>query len=443
MLERLFRLEANGTTVRQEVIGGASTFMTMSYILFVQPAVLSLTGMDFGAVMVATALSSALATFLMAFLANYPIALAPAMGHNFFFAFTICGPVAMGGLGYSWQVALGANFISGTLFVALAAVGFRERIIEAVPEALRHAIAVGIGLLIALVGMEWGGWVVATPGTYIGLGSLKSPPALLTAFGLLVTGGLMALRVQGAVILGMLATAAAAWPFGMVKFHGLFSPPPSLGPTFFKLDVLGALQSGLVTVIFVLFFLDLFDTIGTLIGISEQAGFMLDGKLPRAGRALMADALGTVAGTCLGTSTVTSYIESAAGVSQGSRTGLSNVVTGTLLASAVFFAPLARTIGEGVTVGGVVYRPIVAPVLILIGCLMLKSIVRIPMDDLTTALPAFLTIIVMPFTFSITEGIAFGFIATSLLNTVTGRFREVSWIVHGFALLFLLRYLVL
>jgi AGZA family xanthine/uracil permease-like MFS transporter len=443
MLERLFGIEANGTTVRREVIGGASTFMTMSYILFVQPAVLSMTGMDFGAVMVATALSSALATFLMAFLANYPIALAPAMGHNFFFAFTICGPLAMGGLGYSWSVALGANFISGALFVALALVGFRERILEAVPEALRHAIAVGIGLLIALVGMKWGGWVVAAPGTYIGLGSLKSPPALLTAFGLLVTGGLMALRVQGAVIIGILATAAAAWPFGMVSFHGFVSAPPSLGPTFFKLDILGALKSGAVTVVLVLFFLDLFDTIGTLIGISEQAGLMRDGKLPRAGRALLADALGTVAGTCMGTSTVTSYIESAAGVSQGSRTGLSNVVTGLLLVAAVFFAPLARTIGEGVTIGGVVYRPVVAPVLIIIGSLMLKSVARIPMDDLASALPAFLTMIVMPFTFSITEGIAFGFISTSLLMALTGRAREVSWIVHCFALLFLLRYIVL
>jgi AGZA family xanthine/uracil permease-like MFS transporter len=443
MLERLFRLEANGTTVQREVIGGTSTFMTMSYILFVQPAILSLTGMDFGAVMVATALSSALATFLMAFLANYPIALAPAMGHNFFFAFTICGSTAIGGLGYSWPVALGANFISGALFVALAFVGFRERVFEAVPEALRHAIAVGIGLLIALVGMQWGGWVVAAPGTYIGLGSLTSPPAVLTAFGLLVTGGLMALRVQGAVIIGMVVTAIAAWPFGMVKFHGIMSHPPSLSPTLFKLDILGALKSGLVTVVFVLFFLDLFDTIGTLIGISEQAGFMRDGKLPRAGRALLADALGTVVGTCMGTSTVTSYIESAAGVSQGSRTGLSNVVTGFLLLAAIFFAPLARTIGEGVTVGGVVYRPVVAPVLIIVGSLMLKSVARIPMDDLASALPAFLTMIVMPFTFSITEGIAFGFISTSLLMTVTGRARDVSWIVHGFAALFLLRYIVL
>ncbi|MFQ5892810.1 MAG: NCS2 family permease [Nitrospinota bacterium] len=443
MLERLFRLEASGTTVRREVLGGTSTFMTMSYILFVQPAVLSLTGMDFGAVMVATALASALATFLMAFLANYPIALAPAMGHNFFFAFTICGAPAMGGLGFAWPVALGANFISGALFVALAVVGFRERIIDAVPEALRHAIAVGIGLLIALVGMEWGGWVVATPGTYIGLGSLTSPPALLTAFGLLVTGGLIALRVQGAIIIGMVATALVGWPFGLVTYHGIVSPPPSLSPTLFKLDILGALQSGLVTVIFVLFFLDLFDTIGTLIGISEQAGFMRNGRLPRAGRALLADALGTVAGTCLGTSTVTSYIESAAGVSQGSRTGLANVVTGLLLVGAIFFAPVARSLGEGVTIGGVVYRPVVAPILIIVGSFMLKSVARIPMDDLVTVLPAFLTMVVMPFTFSITEGIAFGFIATSLLLAVTGRAREVSWMVHALAVLFLLRYIVL
>jgi AGZA family xanthine/uracil permease-like MFS transporter len=443
LLERLFGLKEAGTDVRTELIGGATTFMTMSYILFVQPAVLSMAGMDFGSVMVATALASALATFLMAFLANYPIALAPAMGHNFFFVFTICGAPAMGGLGYPWTVALGANFVSGALFVALAGVGFREKVIEAVPEALRHAIAVGIGLLIALVGMEWGGWVVAAPGTYIGLGSLTSPPALLTAFGLILTGALMALRVQGAILIGMVATALVGWPFGLIQIKGLVSAPPSLAPTFLKLDIMGALRTGLVTVIFVLFFLDLFDTIGTLIGISEQAGFMREGKLPRAGRALLSDALGTVAGTLLGTSTITSYIESAAGVSQGSRTGLSNLVTGCLFLLAIFFAPLAQAIGQGVTIEGVVYRPVVAPVLIIIGSLMIKCVVRIPMDDVATLIPAFLTMVIMPFTFSITEGIAFGFIATSILYTVTGRAREVSWIVHVFALLFLLRYIVL
>ena len=420
--------------------------MTLSYIIFVQPAVLSTTGMDFGAVMVATCLAGALATFLMGILANYPIALAPAMGHNFYFAFTVCGVVAAGGLGYSWQLALGAVFLSGSIFILLSFWGLREKIVNAVPEGLKNAIAVGIGLLIALIGMEWAGIVVATPGTIVGLGDLGSPPVLLSLFGLVVIFALITLRVRGALLIGIIATALVGFPFGLVKYQGLVSLPPSLSPVFFKLNVGGifANLSGFITVIFVFFFLDLFDTIGTLIGVSEQAGFIRKGRLPRARQALFSDAVGTVAGALLGTSTITSYIESAAGIAEGGRTGLSNMVTGALMLLALFFYPFAKMIGGGYEVTtGVRLYPVIAPALIVVGSMMLRQVKRIEWEDPTEALPAFLSLIVMPLTFSITEGIAFGFISYSFLKILTGQWKKVNWIIHLFALLFLLRYLFL
>jgi len=446
MWERLFRLSQAQTTVKTEIISGVTTFMTLSYIIFVQPAVLSTTGMDFGAVMVATCLAGALATFLMGILANYPIALAPAMGHNFYFAFTVCGVVAAGGLGYSWQLALGAVFLSGSIFILLSFWGLREKIVNAVPEGLKNAIAVGIGLLIALIGMEWAGIVVATPGTIVGLGDLGSPPVLLSLFGLVVIFALITLRVRGALLIGIIATALLGFPFGLVKYQGLVSLPPSLSPVFFKLNVGGifANLSGFITVIFVFFFLDLFDTIGTLIGVSEQAGFIRKGRLPRARQALFSDAVGTVAGALLGTSTITSYIESAAGIAEGGRTGFSNMVTGALMLLALFFYPFAKMIGGGYEVTtGVRLYPVIAPALIVVGSMMLRQVKRIEWEDPTEALPAFLSLIVMPLTFSITEGIAFGFISYSFLKILTGQWKKVNWIIHLFALLFLLRYLFL
>jgi AGZA family xanthine/uracil permease-like MFS transporter len=446
MWERLFRLSQAQTTVKTEIISGVTTFMTLSYIIFVQPAVLSTTGMDFGAVMVATCLAGALATFLMGILANYPIALAPAMGHNFYFAFTVCGVAAAGGLGYSWQLALGAVFLSGSIFILFSFWGLREKIVNAVPEGLKNAIAVGIGLLIALIGMEWAGIVVATPGTIVGLGDLGSPPVLLSLFGLVVIFALITLRVRGALLIGIIATALVGFPFGLVKYQGLVSLPPSLSPVFFKLNVGGifANLSGFITVIFVFFFLDLFDTIGTLIGVSEQAGFIRKGRLPRARQALFSDAVGTVAGALLGTSTITSYIESAAGIAEGGRTGLSNMVTGALMLLALFFYPFARMIGGGYEVTtGVRLYPVIAPALIVVGSMMLRQVKRIEWEDPTEALPAFLSLIVMPLTFSITEGIAFGFISYSFLKILTGQWKKVNWIIHLFALLFLLRYLFL
>jgi AGZA family xanthine/uracil permease-like MFS transporter len=437
LIYRFFKLEENKTSIRIEMLGGLTTFMTMSYIIFVQPAILSAAGMDKGAVMFATCISSALATLLMGLLAKYPIALAPAMGHNVFFAVIVCGT-----MGYSWQVALGAVFISGSIFIILSILKVWGGLIASVPDSLKHAIAVGIGLFIALIGLEYGGLVVDTPGVLLGLGELTSKPAALVLFGVAVTSALMALRIPGAILIGILATALLGIPLGVVQYQGIFAAPPSVLPTLFKLDILGALQSGLFTIIFIFFFLDLFDTMGTLVGVSGPAGFLKKGKLPRANQAMLSDAIGTVGGALLGTSTVTSYIESATGVSQGAKTGLANIFTSFLFLIALFFGPLAGMIGGEYVYKGLTLHPVVAPPLIIVGYLMMKCVTRINWEDLTEAIPAFLTIIIMPLTLSITEGIAFGFISYSLLKLVTGRGREVHWIIYFFSVLFIFRYFI-
>lgn len=436
-LERRFRLAENGTTVRNELLGGATTFMTMSYIIFVQPAVLSLAGMDRGAVMVATCLAAALATLLTGLLARYPIAQAPAMGHNIFFAVIVCGT-----MGYTWQAALGANFISGCVFIVLALFGVWGTVVEAVPMALKFGIAVGIGLLIALIGLQYGGIVVDTPGVLVGLGDLGSRPALLVLFGLAVTAVLMARKVPGAILIGILATALAGLPLGVVTYHGLVAPVPSLAPTFLKLDIAGAFRSGLLSVVFIFFFLDVFDAVGTLIGVGGSGGFLREGKLPRADKAMMADAVGTVGGVLLGTSTVSSYIESVTGIAQGARTGLANVMTSALFLVALFFSPLARMISGDYVFNGATLHPVIAPPLILVGYMMMRCVTRIDWEDLTEAIPAFLSIVIMPLTLSITEGISFGFIAYALLKLVTGKGKRVHWLVYVFAALFIVRYIV-
>ncbi len=440
MKRDIFKLKENNTRPRTEILSGFTTFMTMSYIIFVQPVVLSIAGMDAGAVMVATCISSAVGTLLMGLLANYPIALAPAMGHNFFFAITVCTIMQI-----PWQAALGATFISGVLFLILSIFGLRETIINAIPSSLKNSIAVGIGFLIALVGFEWGGIVVDNPGTLVALGDLTSPPVVLTLFGLALISILMALKVRGSIIIGILATALVGLPFGLTAFHGVFAAPPSLSPTLFKLDIMGAINLGVLSVIFVFFFLDLFDTIGTLIGVSEKAGFIdEEGNLPRARRALLSDATATVLGALLGTSTVTSYIESATGVAEGGRTGLSNVVTAILFILALFTYPLVKMIGGGYQVSeGVVMYPAIAPALIIVGSLMLSGVKKIDWEDVTEAIPAFLTIIIMPITVSITEGIAMGFISYAALKLVSGKGKEVHWLLYIFAVLFVLRYIFL
>ncbi len=439
MLQRLFRLKENCTDVKTEIVAGVTTFMTLSYIIFVQPTVLSSCGMDFGAVLVATCVASAVATFLMGLYANYPIALAPGMGQNFFFAYTV-----VAGMGISWQKALGAVFISGMLFLLLSFFGFREKLIDGIPDSLKEAIAVGIGLFIAMIGFQWSGIVVASPGSIIGLGNLHSGPVLLSVFGILLTVILVAVRVRGALLYGILATALAGLPFGVVNYHGILGGVPSMAPTFLKLDILGAFDLGLMSVIFVFFFLALFDSVGTLIGVSNQAGLLVNNKLPRAREALASDAFGSVSGSLLGTSTVTAYVESAAGVAEGGRTGLANMVTGLLMVAALFFYPLSRMVGDGFQLadGSRIY-PVVAPALIVVGSMMLRNVRKIRWEDATEAIPAFLTLAIMPFAFSITEGIAFGFISYALLKTATRRWREVHGLVYLFAVLFIARYIFL
>ena len=444
MIDRLFHLKENKTTVRTEIIAGMTTFMTMSYIIFVQPAVLSNCGMDFGAVMVATCLASCVGTFLMAFLANYPIALAPAMGHNFYFVFVVCL-----GLGISWQTALGANFISGCLFIILSFWGLRETIVNAVPNSLKHAIAVGIGLLIAFVGLEWSGLVVAKEGTLVGLTDKWSNPAVaLSLFGIIAIAVLMTLRIKGAILWGIIATTILAVFLGVVSYSGkIFALPPSIKPTFLKLDILSVFANldTLIAIIFVLWFLDVFDTIGTLIGVSQQAGFIdKEGRLPKAKGALLSDAVATVSGTLLGTTTVTSYIESASGVSAGGRTGLTNIVTGLLFIVALFFYPIVKMVASCYEISpGVCLYPIIAPALIIVGSLMMINVKKISWEESSEAIPAFLTIIIMALSFSITEGIAFGFISYAVLKLIKGRPKEAHWLIYFFASLFILRYIFL
>ena len=422
--------------MRTEVLAGVTTFVTMAYIVFVQPTVLGAAGMDPGAVFMATCLASAIATFLMGWLADYPIAVAPAMGHNFFFAYTV-----VLASGTPWQVALGAVAIAGIVFILTAGVGLREHVIAAVPAPLKHAISVGIGLLIALIGLQWSGIIVDTPGTMVGLGDLTSAPALLSAGTLLLTAILMARSVTGAFLLGMGAATIAALALGLVHFEGVLSTPPSIRPTLLQLDIPGALRFEMIDVVFVFFFLALFDSVGTLIGVAQRIGAIKDDVMPRARQALMADAVGTVIGAGLGTSTVTAYIESSTGVAAGGRTGRANYVTAGLFLLVPFFYPLVKMIGGGVPMGnGVTLYPIVAPALVLVGVMMMEGVTTIRWDDFASAIPAFLVIVTVPLSVSITDGISFGFIAAAVLALATGRRRDLHPLAYVFAVLFVLRY---
>ena len=431
-------LKNSSFSLRKEIIGGLTTFFTMSYIIFIQPIVLHQAGMDKGAVMVATCLSSAIAMIFMAILANYPFALAPAMGHNFYFVYGVCLA-----LGVSWQVALGANFIAGAIFLILSFWGLREKIINAVPSSLKHAICVGIGLLITLIGLEWSGIIKANPHTFVSLGDIKSKSALLSIFGLLLIAFLISKKVKGAILVGILSNLAVALLVGMVKFEGIIGRVPSLSSTFLKLDILGALKINMLSVIFIFLFLDLFDTVGTLIGLAEQANFLKEGKLPRARGALFSDALGTVTGTLLGTSTITSYIESSTGIAEGARTGIANLVTAFMFLISLVFYPLIKMVSTPLKVNGFNTYPIIAPSLIIVGLFMLSNIRKINWDEFSESFPAFITIITIPLTFSITEGISFGFITYTFLKLVKGELKEVPFLVSLFSLLFLLRYIFL
>ena len=426
MLERLFQLKAHNTTLRTEVLAGLTTFLTMAYILFVNPAILGETGMDKGAVFVATCLAAAIGSALMGLIANYPIALAPGMGLNAFFTYTVVLT-----MGYTWQVALGAVFISATLFFLLSIFRIREWIIDSIPLPLRSAITAGIGLFLALIALKEAGLVVDNPATLVGLGDLTAAGPLLAILGFVLIVALEARRVTGAVMIGILAVTVIAIGMGITPFGGIVSMPPSIAPTFLQLDIAGAFDIGMLSVIFAFLFVDLFDNTGTLIGVAKRAGLMSkDGNLPKMGRALIADSTAAMGGSLLGTSTTTSYIESAAGVAAGGRTGLTACVVAVLFLLSLFFAPLAGTIPTFAT----------APALLFVAVLMTSGLAEINWDDITEAAPVVITALAMPLTFSIANGIAFGFITWVVIKALAGRFKDLNPALVVLAALFILKF---
>jgi len=443
LANRIWRLENYNTNVKTEILAGITTFITMAYIMFVNPIILKEAGMDAGAVFVATCLSAAIGTFMMAFYANYPFAQAPGMGLNAFFTYTVVLT-----MGYTWQQALAAVFFSGIIFILITLFGIREMIVDAIPMSLKYAVSGGIGLFIAFIGLKNAGIIVANQATYIGFGDLTNPGTLLAIAGLFITAILMSRNIKGSILLGILITTVLGLFTGIVKLPSDFSVikmPPSLAPTFLKLDIKGLLGIGenigfisLVTsVLYVVLsfaFVDLFDTIGTFIGTGSKAG-MLDenGKMPNMKKGLMSDAIATTIGSLLGTSTVTTYVESAAGIAEGGRTGLTAFVTGILFLVALFFSPIALLVPTEAT----------APALIIVGVLMMGSIKKINFEDFTEAMPAFLTIIAMPFTFSIANGIAAGLIAYPIVKIASGKAKEIHPMVYFLAILFILRFITL
>jgi len=430
MIEKYFHLRANHTNVRTEIIAGVTTFLTMAYILVVNPSILGKAGMDVNAVFTATAVASVIATLIMAFYAKSPIAMAPGMGLNAFFAFTVV--LAMG---YSWQFALTAVFLEGILFILLTLLNVRELIVDAIPLSLKHAISVGIGLFIAFIGLQDAGIIVHDKSTLVTLGNLGSSPALICLFGLVVSGVLLALRVKGALLLGIFSSTVLALFMGdaSLPHTALIQTPPSMAPTFLKFEWTHVFTADMAIVLFTFLFVDLFDTIGTLVGVASQAK-MLDnkGRFPNVNRALLADAVGTTAGAMLGTSTITAYVESAAGVAEGGRTGLTTLVVAVLFILSLFLAPLFLMVPASAT----------APVLILVGTFMMEPVKNIPFADYTESIPAFLAMIMMPLTYSIAEGIAFGMISFVILKALTGRHKEVTLVMYVLAALFMLKFFV-
>ncbi|MEW5920017.1 MAG: NCS2 family permease [Bacillota bacterium] len=420
VLERFFRLKENKTNMQTEIIAGITTFMTMAYIIFVNPNILSAAGMDFGAVMTATALAAGIATILMGLVTNYPFALASGMGLNAFFAFVVA-PIA------GWQIALGAVFISGIVFFLLSVLRIIDVIDFAVPVSLKRAISAGIGLFIAFIGLQGAGVIVGSPATQVTLGDLNAPGVMLSLIGLAIIAILMARRVKGAILLGILITTVIGMFMGIARtpagIGDIIGRPASLLPVLGQLDIRGALGLGFM-LIFAFVFVDVFDTMGTLMGTAARAGFLdKEGRLPKIKNAMLVDAVGTAGGALLGTSTVTTYVESAAGISEGGRTGLTSLVTGVLFLLALFLAPLA----------GLVPPQATAPALIIVGVLMVGGVAGINFEDFTEAFPAFLTLLFMPLAFSIADGIAIGFLAYPIVKAVSGRAKEVHWFVYVLA----------
>lgn len=425
MFERLFKLSEHGTSVRTEVIAGLTTFLTMSYIIFVNPDILSTTGMDRDAVFVATCLAAALGSMVMALVANWPIGMAPGMGLNAFFAFTV-----VAALGFTWQQALGAVFISGIIFVILTVTGVRSWLIAGIPHSLRSAIAAGIGLFLGIIALKSSGIVVDNPATLVGLGDLKQTGPLLAILGFFIIAVLDALRVKGAILLGILAVTVLSWIFGVSEFRGLVSAPPSIMPTFLQLDIMGALHGGLLHVILVFVLVEVFDATGTLIGVAKRANLIQEGKQSRLGRALLADSTAIVAGSLIGTSSTTAYVESASGVQAGGRTGLTAFTVAILFLAALFISPLAGSVPSYAT----------APALLYVAGLMMRELTEIEWDDLTEAAPAALTALAMPFTYSIANGLAFGFVSYVVLKFFTGKWKQIHPATAIVAALFVIRF---
>ncbi|WP_035375441.1 NCS2 family permease [Pseudoduganella violaceinigra] len=425
IVEKLFKLKEAGSDVRTEVVAGITTFLTMAYIIFVNPAILGDAGLPKDAVFVATCLAAALGTIIMALYANYPIGMAPGMGLNAYFAYAV-----VLGMGIAWPVALGAVFISGCLFLVVSVLGLREAIVNGIPRSLRIAITVGLGLFLGLIALKSAGIVMANPKTMVTVGDLHKPPALLAVVGFLLIVTLDRLRVKGAILIGIMAVTALSFFFGGNTFHGVFSAPPSLNATFLKLDVPGALGVGVLNVVLVFFLVELFDATGTLMGVASRAGLLVSGKMERLNKALLADSTAIVAGSILGTSSTTAYLESASGVQAGGRTGLTALVVALLFLAALFIAPLA----------GVVPPYATAPALLFVACLMLRDLGDIDWAETTECIPAAITALLIPFTYSIAHGIAFGFITYAALKLLTGRFREVKPIVWAIAIVFSFKY---
>jgi len=428
LVERYFRLAENQTTVRREFLGGLTTFITMAYIVVVNPQILGQAGMPVDGVLFATSVSAAAATLVMGIYANYPIALAPGMSLNAYFTYVVCL-----GMQVPWRTALGVIFFSGVFFLILTVTRVREQIVNGIPECLKYSTAGGIGMFIAFVGLRNAKLVVANPATFVSLGSFANREAQLACIGLVIMLVLMTRKINGAILIGIFATTVlgilrgmASWPTSIVSW-------PHPASTWLQLDLRGALHLGLLEIVFVFLFVDLFDNVGTLVGVCEQGGFVKDGKIPRVGRALVSDAVGTIFGALTGTSTVTSYIESAAGVAAGARTGLSNIFVAGFFLLAAFCSPLAAAIPGYAT----------APALILVGALMTESIARVEWKEFTEAIPAFVTLVATPLTFSIATGLSLGLISYTLVKVAAGRLREVSAVIWILTVLFILRYVYL
>ncbi len=428
-LDRFFELSAHGTTVRTEVLAGITTFLTMAYIIFVNPMILADAGMDRDAVFVATCLAAAIGTAIMALAANYPIALAPGMGLNAFFTYGV-----VLGMGNSWQVALGAVFVSGVIFLLLSVLPVREWIINAIPKSLKMAISAGIGLFLGIIALKNAGIVVDNPATLVGLGDMTAHTTVLAVLGFVAMVALDRLKVPGAIIIAILGVSIVGMILGESQFGGIVSAPPSIAPTFLQMDILGALEASLWGVIFAFLFVDLFDTAGTLVGVAHRAGLLdAQGRLPRLRNALLADSVATVAGATMGTSTTTSYIESAAGIKAGGRTGLTALVTAVLFLLGLLFAPLATSIPAYAT----------APALLFVACLMARGLAELDWEDVTEYVPGVVAAVTMPLTFSIANGIAFGFVAYAAIKLLSGRPGEASIAVYVLAVLFVLKFIFL